>query len=176
MDSYTRIGQIINAHGIKGDLKVFSHSEYIEYYSKALKQCFIAENNDSFERHDVEKLRPISNGQAYILKLTNVVDRNHALSLAKKNIYVLDTDLAPIGEDEYYVHRLIGLSVVDEHGNEYGVIDGYFENGAHGILEMRTSIDTVLLPYTDEVIIDVNVDQNKIIINPIPGMMELNRS
>ena len=71
-----------------------------------------------------------------------------------------------------YLHELIGLEVKTTDGTLVGTVLGYFEL-AHGILlEIRRGKETVLMPYRDEFIAEVNTDERVLVVDPPEGLFE----
>ena len=81
-------------------------------------------------------------------------------------------ELEPVGEDEVFLHDLVGLTVVTISGEDIGTVIGYYDL-SHGILlEIRRSTGTVLLPYRDEFVDAVDLGSGVLTINPPDGMFD----
>ena len=76
-------------------------------------------------------------------------------------------------EDEFYSDELLDLDVLDDDSNKIGtVIAVEFTNGAQDNLRVRTSEGKeFLVPYVDEFILDVNLDENYIQIHLMDGLL-----
>lgn len=93
-----------------------------------------------------------------VLRLDGVDNRDKAEALRGVELFI-DTDEVSIKEDDsYFVGSLIGMNVVNEENVEQGVVVGYFETKAHGVLEVKCSDDKlVLVPFISRYV--ENVDE-----------------
>ena len=77
-----------------------------------------------------------------------------------------DYDFGIINED------LIGLSV---YGNDYiGKVTGFLKSNAHELLVIENEGSKHYVPYIDEFIKEIDLDNKKIIINEIEGLIDEN--
>jgi 16S rRNA processing protein RimM len=81
--------------------------------------------------------------------------------LLKKELSVREEDLPPLGDDEYYDYRLIGLAAVTDSGRPVGRVKDVMHTGAHDILviEGRTEL---LVPMTEEHIAGISVEKGSV--------------
>lgn len=74
-----------------------------------------------------------------------------------------------LGEDEYYWSDLIGLSVINEDGENLGVIKNLFETGAHEIITVKPSKDSIddeerLIPWHKDIVLQVDLDKQTMLV------------
>jgi 16S rRNA processing protein RimM len=82
-------------------------------------------------------------------------------------IYVLASELPDLPEGEYYHHQLIGLTVVLEDGQPYGMLAEILETGANDVYVIKTPTGgEALLPAIEEVILEVNLEKNEMRVRP----------
>ena len=103
---YVTIGKIINTFGIKGELKVESHTDFIKERYKKNSLIFIG---DTYKKFHVASYR-IHKG-FIILSLEEYNDINLVLELKNKYIYKATEDIKPLGNNEFYIRDLINLDV-----------------------------------------------------------------
>ena len=90
-------------------------------------------------------------------------------------MYVNKDNRVELKEDEYFIADLIGCDVfLDDNSNDkFGKITDVFETGANDVYEITLEDGgTVLVPAIKDCIIDVNVDDNKMVIHLLEGLME----
>ena len=74
-----------------------------------------------------------------VLKFDGVNSRDEAEALRNIGLFI-DTDEISIPDDgSYFVGELVGMDIIDIHGNKNGTVVGYYETKAHGILEVETN-------------------------------------
>ena len=92
------------------------------------------------------------------IKLKGIEDRSKAESLRNKEAYVLESDLPPLEEGDYYWYQLENLKVINEQNELLGIIDHLIPTGANDVLvvqPMEGSVDNDerLIPFLKEEII-----------------------
>lgn len=166
---YIRIGKIINTHGIKGEAKIYSYSDFDEErYQKG--NCVYFKVNEEMIPFTVKTYR-VHKGFPLVsfdeLKDINAVEKYKNCEL------FIDNDMRSDLDEGYYYDELEGLKAFDEEGKYLGVTIGIEEtNGAQD--NLRIEMDDgkqFLVPYIDEFIKEVNLDENKIIIAMQEGLL-----
>lgn len=165
MSGYIKIGQIVNTHGNKGELKVYPLTDNVQRFYK-LEHVFILQNGE-YLKYLVEKAR-IHKGMG-ILALDGIDNMNDADSL--KNLYVElpIEELAPLPEGHVYIFQIIGL-LVYENDKYLGKITNVLKTGSNDVYVITSSDDNkeLFLPALKEVVknIDMNSGTMEVIIPP----------
>ena len=77
-------------------------------------------------------------------------------------------------EDTYYIKDLIGLDVYLENNDLFGKIKDVFQTGANDVYVIQTVDEKeVLIPAIKSVVKDVDIDNNKMIIELMEGLIWL---
>ena len=111
-----KIGTIVNAVGLKGEIKVYNFSENPDRYEK-LEEIYLLIDGDH-KPYRIEKVR--YKGSTVILKLVGIDDRNESETMKNIDIYMDEDDLEELPEGVYYVKDMIGMDVVSEGGQHLG--------------------------------------------------------
>lgn len=149
------IGKIVNAHGIKGDVKIKSFTMNpadVCTYSPLLK-------TDGSELK--VKLRSSANSDVIIAHIEGVDDRTTAEGLKGLEIYTPKSSIIDEESDDILLSDLIGFKVLDNNDTEIGVVADTLNYGAGDILEIQLygKEKSALLSYNDYSIIDQNNEQ-----------------
>jgi 16S rRNA processing protein RimM len=169
-EGYLLIGKIVEPHGLKGEVKIFSFSgqpENIQHYPKLVLVTPLGELSRPYI---VEGCR--IKGKTAIARLSSVNDRNSAESLTGMGVLIGKEDLPQPGKDEFYLYQLEGLPVFTIQGSRLGVVAKIFSNGAQDLLVVQDDEKEYLIPVLDSIII--RHDSEKIVIDPPPGLLEIN--
>ena len=167
MKDILEIGQIVNTRGLRGEVKVNSFSQDSKRFEK-LDVIYIKENNE-LKSYKIEKVT--YNKNQVILKLENINHIDYAEKLRNKYIYVKKSQLEELPEGVYYISDLIGLDVYDEKNNYLGKVDDIFSTKSNDVYVIKNELGVnKLLPGTNEVIKDIDLDNKKIIVNLIKGL------
>jgi len=82
-------------------------------------------------------------------------------------------ELADLEEGELFYHQLLGMRVVTVEGLEVGEVTEVYELLPADMLEVRGSERTVLVPYTSEVVREVDPEARRIVVDPPEGLLDL---
>ena len=115
---------------------------------------------------------PLKNDMCKI-KIEGVNTVEQAQPLTGKMLY-LDREDAELPSDTWFIADLIGLPVYDaDNGRLYGKIDEILQNGPTDVYSIKTEEGKQLFfPAIPEVLIDVDIDGEKIVIRPLEGLFD----
>ena len=161
-----KIGKIVNAVGLKGEVKVYNYSDSIDIYETA-GSLYVGER-----KADIESVRPHKN--TVILKLSVISDRNSAEAVKGEDVFITENDLPKLPEGQYYVRDIIGMEVGDELGNVLGQVKDVIQNTAQDIFEIRRPDGKdLLIPNVDEFVLKIDMQERHITVRLIDGMLDL---
>lgn len=161
-----KIGRIVNAVALRGEVKVYNYSGYKERYEELDR---IIVEDKAFE---IEKVR--YQQHMVILKLAGVNDRTAAEAMKNKDVFITEDDLLELPEDTFYIRDLIGLPVINiETGEEIGKIKDVLQPSSQDIYVIkRKEGSDVLIPVVGEFVKEVNIAEGFIKVHVIEGMIE----
>ena len=110
-------------------------------------------------------------GMVYI-QLENINDMNTAESFKNTFISILEDQLRELPEDSYYVFDLEGMEVYSAEGEYLGKIDVVHQTGANDVYEVVNKDKSFLIPAVKNVVKEVNLEEKKMVINVIEGLLE----
>ncbi len=172
-DTYILIGKVIRAHGLKGDLKIIPFSYQPENFINDSRFALIADDGRMTKLLRSERIR--HQGKQIILKLETIDTRDEAEVTIGMGVLLNREDLADSDAERMYPHQLKGLVVrVLSSAEVLGVVESSFSNGAHDIIVVRQGSNEYLIPLVDEIV--VSSDDAEIIIDPPPGLLEINQN
>ena len=161
-----KIGRIVNAVALRGEVKVYNYSGYRERYEE-LEQIFVED-----KKYEIEKVR--YQQQMVILKLSGVDDRHAAEAMKNKDIFITEDDLLELPEDTFYIRDLIGLSVIDEEKDQIlGTIKDVLQPSSQDLYVVRLAKGgEVLIPVVSEFVKEVSLEKGYVKVRLIKGMIE----
>ena len=165
-----KIGTIVNAVALRGEVKVYHFSDYKERFEE-LDQV-IEERKGKGKTFEIEKVRYLKG--MVILKLKGVDDRNAAEALKDHDIMITEEDLRELPEDTFYVRDLIGCKVFNaETGAEIGTIADVLQNSAQDFYVIKTaSGKDAMIPAVGDFVDEVNVEEKYVKVKLIPGLID----
>lgn len=162
------MGSLTSPYGIKGWLKVYSHTSPMD---RILEYPFWCIEKNGVE-HSYNVLNGRRQGKGLVVQLEGVDTREAAEALGGSTIRLATDDLPSLAEDEYYWYQLEGLKVVTLEGAQLGVVDHLFETGANDVLVVKGGSDgrERLLPFIpDEVITRVDLEAGSMTVDWDPS-------
>lgn len=172
-----RVARIGKPHGIRGEVtvEVFTDSPASRFEAGAVLNVRMPSGTElSFSILTVEKAR--WNKKILLLKFEEFSDRNTAETLRNVELYAsMDKTL---DDEGWYTEELVGLAVHEGHSDssKIGEVVGLISGEVQDLLELRL-LDgrEVLIPFVEEIVPEINEEQGTIVINPPPGLLELNQ-
>lgn len=168
MTKYLEIGQIVNTFGIKGMVKVKSFSENIKRFDR-LKKVYV-ENKGNKTEYEIEEVKYHKN--MVLIKFKGIENPEDANLLRNSYLVVDRANEEPLEEGIYYIVDMIGLEVYTEEGELLGVLDDIFNTGSNDIYVVKNELGKqLLLPSIKEVMKEVDMENKKIIVHLLPGLV-----
>jgi 16S rRNA processing protein RimM len=163
-----RLGVFGAAQGVRGEVRVKSFTAD----PVAIGAYGPLTDKDGQRRFGLAVVRRLK-GDMLIVRVKGVETRDAAEALAGVELFVRRSDLPPPGPNLFYYDDLNGLSAVTRSGEPFGRVVAVLNYGAGDILEIEPEGggETVLLPFTEAVVQEIDFDAGRIVIEP-PGEIE----
>jgi 16S rRNA processing protein RimM len=162
------IGKISGSKGKKGELKFYSdHS-----LNLPLLVTVYLSQKDRIEEFEVESVVPYKDYQ--LIKFKGVNSLSQALELVGFEILVPEEALLPLEEGSYYLSQVIGCSVRTKDGCDVGKVEDMLFASSNNLLVVRQGKEEILIPFTQDVCIKVDLEKKEILVDPPEGLLELN--
>lgn len=165
---YLEVGKIITTHGIKGEVKVSLSTSFPYERFKKGNVLYINDNN-KYIPITIDTFR-IHKGLG-LVSFNGITNINDCLGYVGKTIYVDKETLDELEEDNFYFDDLIGLIAYTDNLEKIGEVTDILDVPQGAILIINNGKKEVLVPFVDEFIKEVLLDENKIIITPIEGLL-----
>lgn len=161
---YLEVGEIVTTHGIKGEVRLYPWCDPGDL--EAAKVLYFDKGATSIK---VQKARPHKN--VYVIKLEGIDSPDEAVKLRGKIAYMKREDI-PMSPGDFFIQDLCGLSVMDtDEGVCYGTITDVAQTGANDVYCVSApNKEDVWIPAIKQVIIKVDLDEEKIFIRPMKGL------
>jgi 16S rRNA processing protein RimM len=145
-DEWVAVGRVGRPHGLAGAFVVEDASEDPER--------FAAGATVHVGREPASVVEAKRSGGRLVVRLDRAAPRGAALEVPA-------SELPPAGEDEFYVHDLVGLSVEEEGGRSLGRVQDVVPGVANDVLELEGGI---ALPMVEECVRAVDLEEGLIVV------------
>lgn len=157
-DNLIKIATLKKPYGIKGWLWVFSDTDNrADIFDMPNWQLKTA---TGFKPLTVTDWR--EQGSGLVASFKEIPDRNVAETMNGATIWVDKSNLPALDDDEYYWSDLVGLTVINEDGENLGVIKEMFETSAHEIISVKPTAESIddedrLIPWHSDIVLNVDL-------------------
>ncbi|MBP3047686.1 ribosome maturation factor RimM [Bacillus subtilis subsp. subtilis] len=166
------VGKIVNTHGIKGEVRVISKTDFAEerYKPGNTLYLFMDGRNEPVEvtvnTHRLHK-------QFHLLQFKERQNLNEVEELKNAIIKVPEEELGELNEGEFYFHEIIGCEVFTEEGELIGKVKEILTPGANDVWVIgRKGKKDALIPYIESVVKHIDVREKKIEIKLMEGLID----
>ena len=166
-DNHTWIATIVGAHGIKGAVRARFVTDTPDFYLKE-KVMFLEKNGSLI---DLNIIRINQSKNNWIILFEEINSRCKVEELKGCRLLLSDDKLRPLESNEVFVHQIIGCQVEDKKGQVLGKITDFLETGANNVYEVSNGNSSFLVPDVPHVVLDLNIETKKVVIDPLPGLI-----
>jgi 16S rRNA processing protein RimM len=163
------VGEIVRPHGLAGAVKVRATTDDPQRFS-LLEEVKLQRDGRTVGEYLVERVQ-IGNGEVFV-KFQGIDDRNQAETLRGASLMIPRAARVPAPADQYYHFEIIGLPAYSERGEPLGEIVDIETFPAHDVWVIRCGDRERLVPAVKAFIKEVDVQNRRVIIAPIPGLLE----
>ena len=119
----------------------------------------------------IAQARPLQGG-VYIVHFEGFPDRTHAERWRDRYLLLPREELRPPGEAEVYYHELVGMRVALSSGEDVGDVVQFFELPQGLALEVAWRHTTVILPFREEFVDQIDPRGRRIVMTLPDGLLE----
>lgn len=168
MKEYLEVGKIVNTSGLKGLLKGSPLTDDITRFED-LETIYIQKAKEliEFKIQDVKY-----NKNMVLLKLEGIDDITEAEKYKNCYIKINREDAVELEEDSYFIVDIIGSEVFTEEGEDLGKVVDVLQTGSNDVYTVKTlEGKEILLPAIEDVIKNVDIENKKIVIHLMEGLI-----
>jgi 16S rRNA processing protein RimM len=163
-DDAVEVGRIVDAWGIKGGIKVqpFSGDPQALFSSR---RWFLRATDGARGLLKITSAR--EQGGLVVASAQDLPDRNAAEALKGVTIFVSRASFPTPDPDEFYWVDLIGLQVINRHGERLGTVTDLLDTGAHSVLRVQPDgeVEELLIPFVAAYVDDVDLPARRITVD-----------
>ena len=170
------VGLITSCHGINGQVKVKSLSDFEERFLKSGIRWLQKKNEHPIEIELTSGFKQPGK-EIFVIKFQGINNRDHAEQLKNHKILVKTNSLPKLKKEEFHLLELLNLQVKTLENDQLKIIGKVInlENEKNNLLviELFENQKKVLIPFVKEIVPLVDIKNNFLIINPPNGLLEL---
>jgi len=163
---FLAVGRIAKPHGVLGEVRVELMTDHPERF-EWLDAIYVGEKNP--RRVPIVSVR--YHQDVVLLKLEGYPTRTEAELLRGELLQVPESEAVPLEDDEYFLYQLIGIEVFTEQGRHLGQLTEILETGANNVFVIDNEGRQYLIPDIPDVIREIDIENRRLVIHPMPGLI-----
>ncbi|MBQ4527670.1 MAG: 16S rRNA processing protein RimM [Clostridia bacterium] len=165
MEKLIDVGQIVNTHGLRGEIKVSPRTDYPEFFEEI--SGVYTEDGTYYKITGIKYHK-----NTVILKLRGINTVEEAEAMRREVLYVPKSIFDELPDGTYLIADIIGLEVRDD-SCVYGKVTDVFQTGSNDVYTVeKTGDDILYLPALKSVIREINIDEGYILVTIPEGLID----
>lgn len=170
MEDYLRVGTYVNTHGIKGDIKVYPHTDDVSRFSDLDK--VMLDTKDGLITYEIQSVKYHKN--MAIIKFKGIDNINDIEKYKGSDVLIERSQAVPLNEGEYFICDIIGAEVYTDTGEKLGFIKEVLQTGANDVyIVKKESGKELLIPVIPSCVLDVDTESKCVKVHMLPGLAKL---
>ncbi len=170
------VGIITSSHGIRGELKIKSLSDFSERFTKPGKRWLQLDNEEPILYNLISGFQKPGK-DIFIVSLNEIQNKDSADRLKRYKLLVESNNIPKLKKEEFHLNQLVNLKVKIKRENTIETIGEVLDllNENNNLLEIKIFENNkrTLIPFVKEIIPIIDLKKNFILINPPKGLLEL---
>jgi len=168
---FLNVGKIINTHGIKGEVKVHRITDFEERFEIGTTLWIKQTHANPLVKVVIDGHRIHKNFD--LLHFENMDNINDVEQFKDCFLVIEKDNLIPLETNEYYYHEIIGCTVMTTDHSNVGDVTEILSPGANDVWVVKDNKNKeVLIPYIEQVVKEIRVEEKKIVIEPMEGLLD----
>lgn len=165
------VGIIRKSHGVRGEASVESWTGSLDRFTELRDVTLVSPDESTTRPATIEGARTHL-GRA-LVKFAGIESPEEIALLRGWTIEIAESEARPLDEDEYFLHDLVGLTLVDAEGWERGRVVGTEEGAGGVLLNVERDGRKFDVPFAAEICTEVDLAKKRIIVNLPEGLDEI---
>ncbi|WP_307257096.1 ribosome maturation factor RimM [Oikeobacillus pervagus] len=171
MAKWFNVGKIVNTHGINGEVRVISRTDFPEERYK-IGNCLYLFMEGKEEPVPLTVSSHRTHKTFDLLTFKDYPTINHVEKFKNGLLKIEESQLGDLEEGEYYFHEIIGCDVWTVEEEKIGTIKEILTPGANDVWVVKPLKGKELyIPYIEDVVKKVDIREKKVIIEPMEGLL-----
>ena len=172
MTKWFRVGKVVNTHGIRGEVRIISTTDFAEERYKIGNQVYL-------EHKELTELLQLTitshrKHKNFDLLMFKGYDNVNEVEFMKGGVLkISEEQLTPLEEGEFYYHEIVGCTVMTDEGASLGKVKEILSPGANDVwvIQQTNGGKDILIPYIDDVVLNVDTKEKIVTIHLLEGLI-----
>ena len=166
------VGIIRKAHGVRGEASIEPWTDSADRFEE-LEAVTLVSPDDALTRElRVESVRP--HGERALMKFAGIDSPEEVQTLHNWTVEIPADQARALDEDEYFLHDLIGLTLIDAEGRQRGVVTDTYEGGGGILLHVKRADGKEFdVPFAADLCTEIDVAGRRMVVALPTGLDDL---
>lgn len=166
------VGIIRKAHGVRGEASIEPWTDSADRFEE-LEAVTLVSPDDALTRElRVESVRP--HGERALMKFAGIDTPEEVQTLHNWTVEIPADQARALDEDEYFLHDLLGLTLIDAEGRERGVVTDTYEGGGGILLHVKRADGKEFdVPFAADLCTEIDVAGRRMVVALPEGLDDL---
>jgi 16S rRNA processing protein RimM len=164
------LGAIRKPHGVRGEASVEPWTEF-ERFSEVHDVTLVSPDESQTREVKIEATR--AHGDRALIKFSGIETPEEMALLRDWTIEIPESEARKLEPDEYFLHDLVGLTLIDESGAERGRVVDAYEGGSGVLLEVERGQYKFEVPFAADICKTIDIAGKRIVVDLPEGLDEI---
>jgi len=170
MSGRIAVGVIRKPHGVRGEASVEPWTDSPDRFNELKSVTLVSPDEASTREVQIESARV--HGDRILLKLAGIEAPEEIDPLRNWTIEIPESEARDLEENEYFLHDLIGLTLVDREGREQGKVVDVYEGGGGLLLQVDRGGRKFDMPFAEAICTKIDLESKVIVVDLPEGLFE----
>ena len=172
MSNRIAVGVIRKAHGVRGEASVEPWTDSPDRFDELKSVTLVSP--DEKEKRDVRIEHVRAHAGRALVKFAGIDTPEDVQLLHNWTLEIPEEDARELEADEYFLHDLPGLTLVDAEGRERGVVVDVYEGGGGILLNVRRPDGRQFeLPFAADLCREIDLSARRMVVSIPEGLEDL---
>ncbi len=165
------VGIIRKAHGVRGEASVEPWTPSLERFNELRSVTLVSPDESETRTMEIEAVR--AHVDRALIKFVGIESPDDLRDLQNWTIEIPQTDARKLDADEYFLHDLVGLTLVDRDGRRYGEVKDVYEGGGGVLLSVEGPKGEFEVPFAAAICTEIDLPGKRIVVDLPEGIEDL---
>ena len=165
------VGIIRRAHGIRGEVSVEPWTDSPDRFRELRTVTLVSPDEVEELTTEIESSR--DHGGRALVKFSGIDSPEATRALHGWTIEIPESDARKLAPDEYFLHDLVGLTLIDREGKTRGVVKEAYEGGGGLLLNVAGPKGQFEVPFAKSICTEIDLPGKRIVVDLPAGIEDL---
>lgn len=169
-----KVGKIIDAHALKGEVYLLSFAKDISWLEKGISLVLESPKLGNTPRdYNVVTFRPFKDGA--LIKFEGIDNRNQSEEIKGSIVFTGDDSFVSEPGETIFLREVLNFEIQDQDKTSLGKVTSFNSNGTQDLLVITKDNFSYEVPFVDDFIVEILFEQSIVVMNFPLDLMDINR-